>query len=287
MKRIERYIYIVLIIILVGVISAGTTYILMDKKSNNSEIKEKDKQEENKKEEEKITLSEKELEQYLSYIPNGNDYSLYNNNNPIQGAYDMKIANINSINKNLLLARVITLLSNDNKYFANNKEISLNKKIMSSIMGVESIDEELTTKDYYSLTFINSKLKEMYNYELGSLKNAMEVEDTFNINGMCYYYDNGNIIMCGGGDNFQTNINLIEKYEANEKELIIYENAALLLELNEEKILRDYYNKYEVKINNNDAINYIKEHKDKFTKYKHIYKKNDTGYYWYQTDVVE
>jgi len=285
MKK-ENILYIIITVLLV-IIAIGGTYIVMNKNNNTQSANESKKQDNNKKEEEKITLSEKELEQYLSYIPNGNDYSLYNNNNPIQGAYDMKVANINIINKNLLLARAITLLSNDNKYFANNKEISLNKKIMSSIMGVESIDEELTTKDYYSLTFINSKLKEMYNYELGSLKNAMEVEDTFNINGMCYYYDNGNIIMCGGGDNFQTNINLIEKYEANEKELIIYENAALLLELNEEKILRDYYNKYEVKINNNNAINYIKEHKDKFTKYKHIYKKNDTGYYWYHTEVVE
>jgi len=48
MRKVEKYIYLILGVILVGVISTGVTYILMDKE-NNTEIKENDKQEESKK----------------------------------------------------------------------------------------------------------------------------------------------------------------------------------------------------------------------------------------------
>ena len=31
----------------------------------------------------------------------------------------------------------------------------------------------------------------------------------------------------------------------------------------------------------------LKENKTNFTEYKHTFKKSDTGYYWYSTEVVE
>ncbi|MCM1052366.1 MAG: hypothetical protein NC483_00090 [Ruminococcus sp.] len=59
--------------------------------------------------------------------------------------------------------------------------------------------------------------------------------------------------------------------------------------------IRDCYTKEETNItticsNSVDvdvcAKNYFKNHKTEFTKYKHVFKKNDTGYYWYSTEVV-
>lgn len=69
MKKSEKYIYIVLVVILVGVLASGITYIIMDKQNNKDEVKEpsnnKNKPEENE-DKEAITLTEKEIDMYLA-----------------------------------------------------------------------------------------------------------------------------------------------------------------------------------------------------------------------------
>jgi len=57
MKKGEKYIYIVLIVILIGVIASGTTYILM-KDNNKTEVKENKKEQDNKENAEKPIVKE-------------------------------------------------------------------------------------------------------------------------------------------------------------------------------------------------------------------------------------
>lgn len=134
MKRIEKYIYIVLIIILVGVLSAGTTYILMDKKSN-PEIKEKDKQEENNNSREntvklkKMTTNNNKILQTFDIALNGKEDEFeieYTYEIDGTGEYSAKIKaklpnskeenliNLGNIDENLTFEKYI------NKYFNEN-----------------------------------------------------------------------------------------------------------------------------------------------------------------------
>ncbi len=300
MKKTSLYI---IITILLMAIASGTTYIILNNnyEKNNKNIKESDKENNNKEQDnqptenikpETITLKEEELKKYLSYIPNG-DY--LNNNEFITGAYNQSNINLNNINKNLFLAKAIKL--NDENYnYESNQEIKMNSDIMCE--AVECVGDNATTKNYYPLTFINSKLKEMYNYELTDLQNAATYEDTLNIGGMCYYYDNGNFIKCGGGNStISTKASLLDSYEATSDELIIYEYAANFYLNNDPNgsslwILEDYYNNHKIEIKDKNidssyANKYLEKYKNDFKKYKHTFKKNSLGYYWYSTEVVD
>jgi len=272
MKRIERYIYIVLIIILVRVISAGTTYILMDKKSNNSEIKEKDKQEENKKEEEKITLSEKELEQYLSYVPN------YIHEKDMI-AYYFKKSDVNVMGEKSLIANALSFAVND---CVKNKK---NPCQMTQDKIKYLYDEEEEAIYSFSLNYINQIIMKNYNYKITDLAETLSWDNLYKGAHGGFAYQNGYFLMAayGLGD---TNVYLskILKYEANQDEIIIWEYKCFY----DNGILKDYLksNNKEFKTEE-EAKNSFNKNSDDFTKYKHTYKKNDTGYYWYSTEVVE
>ncbi len=303
MKKMEKYIYIAIIIILVGVISAGATYIIM-KNNDKTDIKENEnkpniKEDNNTKEEiEKITLTPKELEEYLSYIPLG-DYLNYEN--LTKGAYDLKSVNINTIDKNLLISLIISKYGSEYN-FNKNKEVKVNNDIMCEVGGC--YEENATTKNYYPLSYLNPKIKKIYNSEITNLKNAVKVSDSLNFRGMCYYYDTGNFIPCGGGENNRLIVNYIDEYNATKEELIIYEYAVeCLSELNTETGEENNYilnmstntktnvNSITNNINDNDQYQeqikkYLKENKSKFTKYKHTFKKSNDGYYWYSTESI-
>ncbi len=297
----NKVLYIIITILLM-VIASGATYIVMQSKNNVNETTknndkvndEQDNNKDNKPDEsskpEKITLKEEELEKYLGYIPNG-DY-LGNDNKFTQGAYNSQNITIKTINKNLLLAKAISINS-ENYNFNVNKDVLLNNSIMCETSGC--IGDNAPTKNYYSLTYINSKLKAMYNYEFPSYKEITKYEDTLNIDGMCYYYSNGNFIMCGGGNSRNvTKASLLDNYEATNEELIVYEITAKFYEQTKDGgttslVLEDYYNSKKVEIKENDASKaneYLEQNKQEFTKYKHTFKKNSTGYYWYSTEVV-
>jgi len=252
MKKVEKYIYIVLIMILVGVIASGTTYILM-KDNNKTEVKENNKEQDNKEnetKEEKITLTESELKEYLSYVPT-ND------------VLDNKYSTVTNTDNKILLGTILfnlTLDADDGAIIA-----SLSKA------------DELMQKMY------NQKLGNYSDsYENGEWKNYVATYASF-----CYTKEDNNFIVnyCSSGSE---TFNLIESYEAKYDLLYIYSYHAY--DSNEE--IADYYNGYKASVNitddyNNSFNNYLKENKGKFTKYKHIFKKNENGYYWYSTEVIK
>ena len=286
MKK-NTLLYIIITILLV-VIAVGITYIVIDKKNNPSTTKENNKANENdnkNNEEEKITLSEEELEKYISYVPNDfNNNSVYQKNN----------TNINSINKDLLRDMALIEAS---KCLDINKSTCPFDTSRELIINIDSLREEQpVATSYVPLTYVNELLSKMYNYELNNIKNATNIEDKFFAGGMGYIYQDEYFILIGGGTNWKEHISLIEKYETNNNELVIYEFAAYYNEFNNK--IGNYFTNEESdfggwcgntsKEEKNDLlINYLKEHKNKYPKYKHTFKKNRMGYYWYSTEVVE
>ncbi len=284
MKNIERSIYIVIIIILVGVICCTTTYIFTTKNNKTNEINNnnetKDNENNKPQENEKITLTNEELAKYLSYVPVGDvEY---------KGAYERKNTLLNQIDEKLLLAPVFSGYSNDNS-----KEILVNRDVACEYPDL-CPPEGFMTDNYIPLDYVKQELKKMYNYELKNLKNATSPNDIINIAGRAYYYENGNFVALYGGGPYGAHISYMDSYEAVDNKLVIYEYAAYFDMKNK---LKDYYTSKIKDLSGwygNTTFEedksivsvYLGNHKEEYTKYKHTFKKNNTGYYWYSTEAV-
>ena len=267
MKKTEKYIYIVLGIILVVVIACGITYMIAIN-NNKTETKEENKEQNNNQEEdneEQITLSESELEEYLSYVPDSYvSISAYTTENKEE------------LN-NLILGSVLFKISNYNP-----GEISL--------------------------TEVDRELQKMYNMSLNDFDLQISDDYVTGYSGMGYSYTGKEFIATDAGAPNYEKISLIEDYELIDDDLIIYELPATYWEYfdGEGYYLGDYtlLKKFDGATINFDLIKleisydeknmddareyayeYIQTHKDEFTLYKHTFKKNDTGYYWYSTEV--
>ncbi|CDF11360.1 unknown [Mycoplasma sp. CAG:776] len=266
MKKTEKYIYLVIILILLVVISCGITYILATNK-NNEETKEENNESNNKQEgennnqnnEEEITLSEEELKEYLKYIPKdiiNEEQNMYIN--PKQN---------DNLSNQLLLGATLNYADN---YTDLRKE-------------TESGDEFLFPKDE-----IRKLMKKLYDKEIVSIK---ELE----FGCVIYSEDNNNYKQSGGCGTDVEHISSIKEYKATKNELVIYEYAAYYNEFDNK--IGNYYTSEEMDLDGwcgNTSYeekkeileNYLKVHSDEFTLYKHTFKKNDTGYYWYSTEIA-
>ena len=284
MKKTEKYIYLVLGIILIVVIACGITYIIATNNNQTENTQQENNGQNNNQEEnnnqnneEQITLSEEELEEYLSYVPR----DIMNDE---QNMY------INPQSSDKL--PIETLLGATINYADN--YTSLRQKT------------ELGDEFLFSKLEINKLMMKLYNREIIPL----EGEFTF---GCAFYseYDSDYYKQSGGcGNNFE-HISSIKEYYATEKELIIYEYGAMV-EINEESMeseiscynLKSFINyqtkaKFELPhtVNSNHFCNYTFENqgltieeyfetiRENYTLYKHTFKKNDTGYYWYSTEI--
>ncbi len=257
MKK-ENILYIIITILLI-IISSGVTYYIASNKNNDRNNNETINKDNDTKKEEKITLSNIELNTYLSYVPNAYEFNAYTKNS----------INVKDV-KTLYLA--------------------------SMAMG-------LNHKSIYSPEEVKSYVLNMYNVTINNFEIYKDTEECIGIyDGFGYSLKENEITTEIYNTSNATTIHYIDDYEASKEELIIYEYAGLYLkdfytDENDKEVytldLKDYHNGYQAdiyKICNNSsscATNYLKENKAKFTKYKHTFKKNDTGYYWYQTEVVK
>ena len=264
MKRTEKYIYLVLGIILIVVIACSITYIVATN-NNKTETKEEpnNNQEENNNQDndEQITLSESELEEYLSYVP----YNFQTGE-----TYDLFSLNVNNIPIKSLLGITLFNLSNeinDSEIIASHDKVSAevlkryNKKLATPINSYDEFGNWLNYAASYS--------------------------------GLCYTYEDGSYILnyCASGIEF---VQIIDSYIATNNELIIYSYTILYNGLYGQNEIEDITGEYKVSINlpddgyqNEENITaYVNINKSDFTKLKHTFKKNDTGYYWYSTEVA-
>ena len=281
MKK-NTLLYIIITILLI-VIAVGITYIIMDNK-NNEEITEPNNNdnnqgENNNKEEnndEQITFSESELEEYLSYIPA----------EPIEMKENVykNPTNINNISKNSLLA---TTLNKASGIYWTTAELGINATSINNYQDFVNSEYNIL----YKKQDIDNLMQKMFNTTSGNLNNTDD--DYIATYNMCYYYNNGYFeeTNCVGT---LGKLNNIKSYEIQNGDLVIYEYYVELDEL-QWKITDLYTNQtisLECNISNTTedcqqkANDYFKDNLDKFTLYKHTFKKNDTGYYWYSTEIA-
>ncbi|MBE6154984.1 MAG: hypothetical protein E7163_05415 [Firmicutes bacterium] len=276
MKKIEKYIYVVIALIIGAVLASTVTYIVMDKKYDNHNNNE---QNENNSNNEQISLSDEELHEYLSYIPTRNIKGM--------SLYEKKYTNVKTISEVELIEQVLS-----NSLCWDNNSCPFDTSIKE--MPIDNFSYPATV--YFPLTYIKSELLKMYNYDLKSIKDGVSIKDSYDANGLGYIYQNGYFKCTGGGDNSGNHINYIEKYDISNESLIIYEYAAYYDYFRTENFY-DYYTDYYHYISIEETksyssyldylANYLKNNKNDFTQYKHTFKNNDTGYYWYSTEVIE
>lgn len=259
MKKSFKYIIICIILI---AITSGVTYIF---------INNKDKEE--KKTNEKISFNNQELKEYLNYVPDSEEYA---------SAY---------INNYKPLGYVL------NEIFLNNRD-----KITSAENGTNAVSKDIVKE--FLLNKYNENLDD-YNL-ISSNENYVA-----RCSGSGFLYNNDLFTEQKGGPNLYNRISVLDSYTTKNDDLIIYEYAAMLYDspdynkvylvdyyqnkdlLETETSLNDNYKVKKIVAQDNDeptlstATKYLKEHKKEFTKYKHIFKKNSKGYYYYSTEVAK
>ncbi len=254
MKKVEKYIYLVIALIIVAIIASGTIYII--KKNNQN-----------------ITLTETELNKYLSYVPNTKE-------NPI---YNIKKTNLDSIEKKQLITKILD--NETNCWDKQNCDFDMNLKLPVKNSEIFYYEAESVDRYYFPMDYIKTKMQEYYNEEIPNLEETKKLEDMYNAT-LGYIYQNNYFLGLGGGETDDLFVSYIDSYNASKKELVIYEYVGHYSYFHE--TLYDYYNNYEVKLAyETNFQDYLKDNKSNFTKYKHTFKKNTTGYYWYSTEIIE
>lgn len=259
----KKDILIFSIIVLFSVFTGFETYKILSQKEEKIEII-------------PVELSYQELKVFTEYIPIESFYNF----NP----YKEDIS-ANNIGDNIFIAIAL--------------EKAANKECSDSSLCGENMTKKVKSLDtiyskYYSIDYINSILKEMYNYELEDLKETTNEEGIYNSSVGKFAYEEGFFYKVGDNKNTNDNIfhrNLITAYGANNMELIIEEYAGYgdkedfsIKDYREDKSIDinfDYYDQYEKFIHN-----FFIEQRHEFTKYRHTFKRSESGYYWVKTEVA-
>ena len=261
MKQIEKSILIVIIIILVAIIASGATYIIMSNKNDNNSNqessnpnKESQELESNK---QTIFFTEDELKDYLSILP--------------RDIYSNQKTSLNTIDKDILLSKLLT--DESSCWTEKTCDFDMNQKLKVVDYYPEKYLSEYDymefVEGYMPLDYVKKQMLKVYNVNISEIENNKE----FNYN-YGFVYHNNYFMQTGGGDPSEyESVSYIDDYEVENNNLIIYEYMANFIE-NEIN-----FSKYE------DAVKYLKEHKSDFPRYKHTFKKNATGYYWYSTEI--
>ncbi len=269
MKQTEKSILIVVIIILVAVIASGATYIVMSsKKENNNQTNSNQTDEKQP----TISLTEDQLKDYLSYIP----YNVETEGN----VYSYQKVNVNQIKQEYLLGRALGYLY---------AKCEPNTCFYDETLN---IDDGLTLEGYEALKKDEAlkMLQKMYNISNITMNSTHTYDYIAYDGGTCYYFINDKFIVNNCVGDFDK-LSHITNYEATNNDLIIYEVVADFSGL--QPSLQDYYTKKEIKLDydvndpnwENKVINYFENNLTNFTEYKHTFKKNATGYYWYSTEI--
>lgn len=257
MKKSALYILItVLFVFLIGVV----THLILTSNNNPS-----------KNDKELIELKSEELMEYLGYVPK--DYVIDEENNVYA-----KPKKVTDIEMEVLLGVTID--------YANHYTDLAKTSISDTTILTYDKDEidKLMSRLY------NVKAEAVLEGEYGCTK--VTAKQTI-------YEQTGG---CGGGATEKL-LSYIDSYEATSETLTIYEynvyyKAHLGSTKDDSVLIQDMYTKKEENLLNrcasNEAYedyekcarNYFEGHKKEFTKYKHTFKKGNTGYYWFETEIA-
>ena len=151
MKKTEKYIYIVLGIILIVVIACSITYVIATN-NNDAKTKEENNNQEENNNEDSITLSEAELNEYLSYVPKSallSNYEAYETPN-----------NINALSEEIVIDNALRVLTMNDDF-----------ENMEDYYTIEEFPE-YSFDIRYSLEEVRNQTLKMYNYNITNLTNV-------------------------------------------------------------------------------------------------------------------
>ncbi len=296
-------ILLMIVLFLLGIILGYASSKLLnkddDKKDNktlekeNKEEKEKENKEEKEKEkeEEKIVLSDQEIKKYLSYVPFDNG-TIETCANPFDDcphyyddAYSGNKETIDKINKEILLFNAYV---NVPEYkFKDGEE----RPVHSG--QIEGYDGKVAEKAYKK-SDVEKYIKDAYNININDLPTKISIPGgIFYLSGDYYLALDTNI-----GTYIDTKNNKNINYDINDNDLIINEEAIFIPSNYPIGVNYKVYantNNLHSKVNalvDMESRGFNKNYDDilsnlKYTKFKHTFKKNDSGYYWYSTEVVD
>lgn len=207
------------------------------------------KEEPEETEEEKKQKQLEEYYGYLSYVP--------------ISAYEEDYIDVETINKKYLLG-----LSFD--------KIMIDKKIGNKKTYFKNEDIDYYLNKLFNLNLSDYDLKRFSSKPFENLSSSSRLQGTYVYNNLVFNSESFN-----EEDKFTR---YIDNYNRNTSdEIIIYE---YILEKYGENWYRDLFIADDLHFTE-APLEYIKNNKDTLTEYKHIFKKNDQGYYWYSTETVD
>ena len=252
-----------------------------------------------KKDQTSQSFTEEEIEKYLSYVPFENDSKVmscaWNQETDCDStinyldAYSKDKVTINDIADELLLRMAIF----------KTKDVSSTDSFASNF-DICGIDTTCELDGYYKGEEVKNKITEMYN-------KSVELKD-FSVGGGVAYYKKGYLVTGYGAGNYPpSKINKVISYEIQDNDLIILEQAIFIYETTvktadieitkttnykNEDILKSYNYVTCSTTNSCNTISeiaeqYAKDNLNNSNKFKHTFKVNSNGtYYWYSSEIV-
>ena len=274
MKINKRVISIIVIILLLIIVFTG--FKLLSNKSNKKNIEKID---------EEVTLDPDKVIDLLSYIP----YTVFNVEN-YHDAYHGQLVNNNDISSTILSPLLVSYRYDN--YGLKEQENTYFKKIMEK--------DNYGYVGIFKTNDIDKYLSKYYNLELNSIKNIEDkikiakIDKTYTEIVQNKYY--GYAIV------YKSKIS-IEGVQATSSSAVIKEKIIFFTQKNDKyyayKNTNIYDNQNIIKIydttdedgnllNSDDMINKIRNDFENYNYvFKHTFKKNKTGYYWYSTEFIE
>ena len=253
----RKFIVFILIILILGV-AAGESYLVYQYLLTKHNKQNQTVNVEPVEEKQELTLSEKEINKYLEYVPLTNTYE--------NDAYSGNETNLKTIKQEILME----------KAFLASETVETEEEVEHPLCG----EEKCAVDTYVLISELNNNIKSMYNINESDIKT-----EKFNVPG-------GIVVKYGryGEDsNSLEKVNKIIEYKEVENELTIKEQVGFvedgadgvaIYKLNANTSKLDY-NPTSV----DDAKEYIKENVKEFNTFTHTFKKQDNSYYWYSTSI--
>lgn len=227
------------------------------------------------------SLEDDMIDEYLSYVPYyfPLDFSVY-----------FEDGTIEDVGQGVLIA--IALTQRMDNYNAKNCEIEECGYYLDNPIEIqylyEDSDNSVYGLYYFTFNYINRMLETMYGIRLSNLEETTSWDNTYAGAYGSFAFQNSYFLNSSSGIGESIyHVGFANDWVIEDDELIIYEIGAYWDTYTQ--TLNDYRNGYKIAIDadsQEEALDILKENQSSFTRYKHVFRKSDTGYYWYSTEAV-
>ena len=230
-----------------------------------------------------INISNEELTNYLTYVPL---FMIYDD---VDYPFHVTRFDVNSVSKENLFDNA---LKGANESYWEEKTCNIvNNCLPKDLLSIDfnyRMEDNVYTYFQISNSNIDLLLRQKYNLTLKDMNFNLSNNNTYfnNVGKWCMIsFDNAFLSSQCRGSNGRNVIYIIDDYKATNEELDIYSKIILTEIFDYDK---DLFTGEDIVIDDSmDTKDYVLQNKDNFTEYKHTFKKNELGYYWSSTEVVE